>query len=296
MNATEKRAALATAVRSGKIVVAAGVYDMISAKVADRIGFMALYMTGYGVAASHLGLPDAGIATYTDVVERVRRIAGGTGTPLICDADTGFGGLLNVKYTIEGFEDAGCSAIQIEDQEIPKKCGHTPGRRVVPVEDMVDKIRVAVDSRKDPNFLIIARTDSRTTLGLDEALSRGKAFHEAGADVVFVESPESEEELAAVGKAFPGIPLLANMSDFGKTPILPADKLEELGFAISIFPGLSFLAAAGALDSAYRTLLAEGTSDNVTVPRLSLPEMHKLMGFEEVWEFEKRYARPEAAE
>ena len=296
MNATEKRAALAGAIRNGEFVLAAGIYDMISAKVADRIGFKALYMTGYGVAASHLGLPDAGIATYSDVVERVRRMANGTSTPLICDADTGFGGLLNVKYTIEGFEDAGCSAIQIEDQEIPKKCGHTPGRRVVPVEDMVDKIRVAVDARKDPNFLIIARTDSRTNMGLDEAIRRGRAFHEAGADVVFVEAPESEDEIAAVGEAFPGVPLLANMSDFGKTPILSADRLKELGFAISIFPGLSFLTAAGALDSAYRTLLADGTSDNVTVPRMSLPDMHKLMGFEDVWAFEKRYARDEAAE
>ena len=291
MDATEKRKILSTQLKSGEFILGAGVYDMISAKVADRIGFKALYMTGYGIAASHLGLPDAGLASYSDVVERVRKIANGTKTPLICDADTGFGGLLNVKHTIEGFEDAGCCAIQLEDQEIPKKCGHTPGRKVVPLEDMVDKIKVAVDSRKDENLLIIARTDSRTDLGLDVAIMRGKAFQEAGADVVFVEAPESEEEIAEIGNSFPDIPLLANMSDFGKTPILDSKHLERLGFNISIFPGLSFLTAAGALDSAYRTLFKEGTSDNVSVPRLTLLNMHKLMGFEDVWEFEKKYQR-----
>ena len=173
MNASEKRAALAGAIRDGQFVVAPGVYDMISAKIADGMGFPALYMTGYGVAASHLGLPDAGIASYADVVGRVRTIAGGTASPLICDADTGFGGLLNVRHTVQGYEDAGCSAIQLEDQEMPKKCGHTPGRRVVPIEDMVEKIRVAAEARRDPNFLIIARTDARTSLGLDEALWPG---------------------------------------------------------------------------------------------------------------------------
>ena len=147
MNASEKRAALAGAIRDGQFVVAPGVYDMISAKIADGMGFPALYMTGYGVAASHLGLPDAGIASYADVVGRVRTIAGGTASPLICDADTGFGGLLNVRHTVQGYEDAGCSAIQLEDQEMPKKCGHTPGRRVVPIEDMVEKIRVAAEAR-----------------------------------------------------------------------------------------------------------------------------------------------------
>ena len=291
MDATAKREKLAEHIHNKEFVLAPGVYDLISAKVADRLNFRALYMTGYGIAASHLGLPDAGLASYGDVVDRVRKIAHGTSTPLICDADTGFGGLLNVKHTIEGFEEAGCSAIQIEDQEIPKKCGHTPGRRVVPIEHMVEKIRVAVDSRRDSNFLIIARTDSRAELGMNEAIKRGKAFHKAGADIVFIEAPESENEIREIGDAFPNIPLLANMSDFGKTPILNADKLKEIGFAISIFPGLSFLTAAGALDSAYKTLLNDGTSDHVDVPRLTLPEMHKLMGFEDVWEFEKRYAR-----
>ena len=182
MNASEKRAALAGAIKDGQFVVAPGVYDMISAKVADGMGFRALYMTGYGVAASHLGLPDAGIASYADVVS-TRAHHRGRPPPrrLICDADTGFGGLLNVQHTVQGYEDAGCSAIQLEDQEIPKKCGHTPGRRVVPMSRTWWR-RSGSPPRhaSDPNFLIIARTDARTSLGLDEALARGQAFRRRG--------------------------------------------------------------------------------------------------------------------
>ena len=250
--------------RSGRasFVVAPGVYDMISARLADAMGFRALYMTGYGVAASHLGLPDAGIASYADVVGRVRTIAGRTDAPLICDADTGFGGLLNVRHTVQGFEDAGCSAIQLEDQEMPKKCGHTPGRRVVPVDDMVEKVRVAVDARRDPDFLIIARTDARTSLGLDEALARGLAFAEAGADVIFIEAPESEAEIAKIGETIDK-PLLANMVDSGKTPIVPAERLAALGFNIAIYPAIGMLPAAGAMRSAFASLLRDGSTANV---------------------------------
>ncbi|MBT3628938.1 MAG: isocitrate lyase/PEP mutase family protein [Rhodospirillaceae bacterium] len=295
MNAKEKRARLAETIRKGEFVTAPGIYDMISAKVADQMPFNALYMTGYGVAASHLGVPDAGIASFGDVVSRVRMIANGTNAPLICDADTGFGGLLNVHHTVKGYEDAGCSAIQMEDQESPKKCGHTPDRRVVPIEDMVEKIQVAVEARSDPNFLIIARTDSRTGLGLDEAIKRGHAFADAGADVIFVESPESVEELEIVGRSFEK-PILANMADGGKTPILPADQLQDMGFSVAIFPGLGMLVAAAALESAYRSLLKDGTSANLDTPMIGLTDMHKLMGFEEVWAFERKWARGEAAE
>ncbi len=295
MNAAAKREALVKSIHSGEFVVAPGVYDMISAKIGDQLGFRALYMTGYGIAASHLGMPDAGIATYADMVGRVRTIASGTRTPLICDADTGFGGLLNVQHTVRGYEDAGCSAIQLEDQEIPKKCGHTPGRRVVPIEDMVEKVRVAADARSDSNFLIIARTDARTSHGLDEAIKRGKAYGEAGADVVFIEAPESEEELARVGEEIDK-PLLANMVDSGNTPIVAADKLQALGFNIAIYPAIGMLPAAGTIKRAYETLLRDGMTDNVDVPMISLKEMHALMGFEEVWAFERRWARAEAAE
>ena len=161
------------------LVTAPGVYDMISARIADGLGFSALYMTGYGVSAS-LGLPDAGLASYTEMVERVAQICQGTTTPVICDADTGFGGLLNVERTVQGYERAGAAAIQIEDQVFPKKCGHTPGRRVVPIEQMVRKIEVAAASRSSADFLIVARTDARTNHGLDEALRRGEALRQGG--------------------------------------------------------------------------------------------------------------------
>ena len=185
-------------IEAGEFITAPGVFDMISTIVADRMGFPALYVTGYGVSASHLGLPDAGIMTYTDMETRVRRIAESSSTPVIADADTGYGGLLNVHHTVRGYEAAGVCAIQIEDQEYPKKCGHTPGRRVVPLEDMVSKIKVANDSRSSEDFLIIARTDSRTSLGLDEALRRGEAFERAGADVIFIEAPETVEEMQMI--------------------------------------------------------------------------------------------------
>ena len=197
-----QRADLRTRLRAKELLVAPGVFDGISARIADQMGFEALYMTGYGTVASHLGLPDAGIATYSDMVGRVEVIADGTTTPLIADGDTGYGGLLNVQYTVRGYEAAGAVAIQLEDQEFPKKCGHMLGRRVVPIEDMVDKVKVAVASRESSDFLIIARTDARTTLGLDEALRRAEAYAKAGADILFVESPESVEEMRTIGRDF----------------------------------------------------------------------------------------------
>jgi 2,3-dimethylmalate lyase len=269
------------------LITAPGVYDMISAKVADGLGFDALYMTGYGVSAS-LGLPDAGLASYTEMVSRVAQICQGTSTPVICDADTGFGGLLNVERTVKGYEAAGAAAIQIEDQVFPKRCGHTPGRRVVPVEDMVRKIKVAAASRASPDFLIVARTDARTNHGLEEALKRGEAFAEAGADILFIESPESEAEMAEIGKRFDK-PLLANMADGGRTPILPKQRLEELGYKLAIFPATGFLATAKALSHVYGVLKEKGSSDTLASEFYPFDKFCRLVGFEHVWEFEKRW-------
>jgi 2,3-dimethylmalate lyase len=274
---------------NGEFIVAPGVFDMISALTADRMGFPALYMTGYGTVASHLGVPDAGIASYRDMVGRVETIARGTSTPLIADADTGFGGLLNVDTSVKGYERAGAAAIQIEDQEFPKRCGHTPGRSVVPLEDMVRKIRVAVEARDSRDFLIVARTDARTDLGLDEALRRGEAFAEAGADILFIESPESEEEMAKIGERFRGVPLLANIVEGGRTPVLPRDRLQALGYSISIHPGSAFMATAAACASIYRTLQQTGATLEATTPMLPFAEMNELMGFPAVWEFEQRH-------
>jgi 2,3-dimethylmalate lyase len=272
-----------------KFIVAPGIYDMISAKVADGMGFDCLYVTGFGTVASYLGVPDAGIATYTDMVSRVGTFARGCRTPVIADADTGYGGLLNVRHTVMGYEAAGVSGIQLEDQEMPKKCGHTPGRRVLPAEEAALKIKVAAEARRDPNFLIIARTDARTTLGLEEAIKRGRMFAEAGADIIFIESPESEAEMAEIGRSIDK-PLLANMVEGGRTPILPAARLQQLGYAVAIYPGTGFLAAAQALERVYGHLRQQGDS-------LALGEgygfkrMTELMGFPEVWEFEKQWAQ-----
>jgi len=289
IDTASKRRALASRIRERRFFVAPGVYDLISAKVADSLGFSCLYMTGYGATASYLGLPDAGIATYTQMADRARTMAGATATPLIADADTGYGGLLNVHHTVRGYEDAGVAGIQIEDQEFPKKCGHTPGRRVIPLEDMVTKIKVAVDARRDPDFLIVARTDARTSLGLDEAIRRGQAFAAAGADVVFVESPESAEEFQRVGKEIDA-PLLANMVEQGRSPVLDRDTLTGLGFAMAIYPGTGFMAAAQTLRQAYGYLHEHGSTQGMEQPLFGFEEMNKLMGFEEVWAFDRKWA------
>ena len=280
------------------LIVAPGVHDMVSLRIADEMGFDALYMTGFGTVASHLGLPDAGLATYSDMVGRVRQMAGMARTPLIADGDTGYGGLLNVQHTVMGYEAAGAQAIQLEDQEVPKKCGHTPGRRVVAMADMVRKIEVAVASRRSRDFLIIARTDARTSLGLDEALRRAEAYARAGADILFVESPENEDEMRRIGRTAGtlGVPLLANMVDGGRTPVLSKQALEEIGYRIAIFPVTSLLAAAQAMTSVYAALKERGSSQGlqgVGPPLLRFDEMTRLMGFAEVHAFERRWAEPE---
>lgn len=274
--------------KSKDLVIAPGIFDMISVKVADEVGFNALYMTGYGVTASHLGLPDAGIATYTDMVSRIQATKSISRTPLIADGDTGYGGLLNVQHTVRGYEAAGAAAIQIEDQEFPKKCGHLLGRKVIPLEDMVAKIRVAVESRDSSDFLIIARTDARTAHGLDEALRRAEAFDKAGADVLFVESPESIEEMEIIGKRFDK-PLFANLVEGGRTPLLDKKTLEELGYSIAIFPALGFLAAANAMRDAFAQLKSKGSSDAVDTPLYPFEEFSALMGFDEVTAFDEKY-------
>ena len=274
---------------SPSLLVAPGIFDMVSLRLANTFGFEALYMTGYGTVASHLGLPDAGLATYSDMVGRVKAFASQAAAPLIADGDTGYGGLLNVRHTVRGYEEAGASAIQLEDQEFPKKCGHTPGRRVIPVEDMAKKIRVAAESRASRDFLIVARTDARTTLGLDEALRRGEAYAKAGADILFIESPESEEEMRAIGRAF-DLPLVANMVEKGRTPVLTKAELESIGYRLAIFPVSALLAAIQAMSGVYAHLLATGSSKGVSTPLYDFGDLSLLMGFQDVWDFDKNHA------
>ena len=279
---------LAQRLKEPGLISAPGVFDMISATIADSMGFDVLYMTGYGVVASHLGLPDAGLASYTEMVGRVRQIAHGTTTPLVADGDTGYGGLLNVDFTVRGYEAAGAQAIQIEDQEFPKKCGHTPGRRVVPLAEAANRIKVAVQARSSKDFLIVARTDARTTLGLDEALRRGEAFLKAGADILFIESPESEAEMERIGKTF-DVPLVANMVEGGRTPILSRAELERLRFKLAIFPASGFLAMGAALRAVYGEIRDSGSTKSWNGELYDFGEFSRLMGFERVWAFEREH-------
>ena len=275
--------------KKGQLIAAPGIYDHVSLKIADEMGFSALYMTGYGTVASYLGLPDAGLATYTDMVDRVTSFCSQAKTPLICDGDTGYGGLLNVAHTVRGYEQAGAAAIQLEDQEFPKKCGHTPGRRVIATAEMERKIAVAVEARRSDDFLIIARTDARTSLGLDEALRRAERYAKAGADVLFIESPESEAEMARIGSSF-DVPVLINVVEGGRTPVLPAQRLEELGFSLAIYPGAGFLTAAQALRTTYAHLRETRSSLGSAAATYDFMAFSKLMGFEAVWEFDRRHA------
>lgn len=290
MNSTQtKPSSFSQRLQQPGLIVAPGVYDMVSLRLADTFGFEALYMTGFGTVASHLGLPDAGIATYTDMVGRVKAMAGMARAPLIADGDTGYGGLLNVCHTVQGYEAAGAAAIQLEDQEFPKKCGHTQGRRVIPMADMVRKIKVATESRRSADFKIIARTDARSSLGLDEALRRAEAYAQAGADILFVESPESVEEMQRIGRST-HLPLVANMVEGGRTPVLSQAELEAIGYKLAIFPVTALLAAAQAMRAVYTDIKQSGSSSATAVPLMPFSDLTQLMGFEEVWAFDKRYA------
>ena len=273
-----------------RVIAAPGVYDMVSLRMAAAMGFDALYMTGYGTVASHLGLPDAGLASYADMVGRVEAMASMSETPLIADGDTGYGGLLNVRHAVRGYERAGAAAIQLEDQEFPKKCGHTPGRRVVSADDMVRKIAVAAEARTSPDFLIIARTDARGSLGLAEAIRRARAYAEAGADMLFVELPESGAEMAEIGRELGDMPLVANMVEGGRTPMLSNTRLAEIGYALAIYPVAGLLSAAAALNTVYAHIRDTGSSLGSPAPLYPFAEMNRLMGFDEVWAFDKAHA------
>jgi 2-methylisocitrate lyase-like PEP mutase family enzyme len=276
---------------SGEFFVVPGIQDMIAAAVANKVGFDLVYGSGYWLTASCLGLPDAGIATYTEMVDRMRTLVLSSRAAVIADADTGYGGLLNVQHTVRGYEAAGVTAIQLEDQEFPKKCGHTPYKRCVPTEDMVEKIRVAAEAREDKkNFLIIARTDARAADGVEAALRRLEAYARAGADVLFFEAPQSEEEMRRACDAF-DLPMMANMADGGKTPILPAATLKEIGYAFAIYPSMTSLVAAAAMEAALRMLKTSGLSQTPAIPMFDFAEFCGLIGFDAVWEFERRWAR-----
>ena len=280
---------LKAALASGEFVAAPGVHDMITAKVANKVGFEFVFASGYWMTASAYGLPDAGSATYTQMLDRVATLCDACDAGVIADADTGYGGLLNVHHTVRGYEDAGVSAIQLEDQEFPKKCGHTPYKRVVETEDMVQKIQVACDARRSDETLIIARTDAKQPYGFDVALERCQAYAEAGADIIFFEAPQSEDEMRRACEAIDK-PMLANMATGGVTPILPVDRLKDVGYSVALFPALAPLAAAAAAEQALRALKQTGDSENNGVESFSFDEFNHLIGFPDVWAFDKKWA------
>jgi 2-methylisocitrate lyase-like PEP mutase family enzyme len=282
---------LRAALNAEKIVVAPGIHDMIAAVISNKVGFDFVYGSGFWLTASAYGLPDAGIATYTQMVDRMATLTRTVNASVIADADTGYGGLLNVHHTVRGYEAAGVVGIQIEDQEFPKKCGHTPFKRVVPTIDMVEKVKVACAARSNPQeTLIIARTDARHTDGFEGAVKRGLAYGEAGADIVFLEALESEAEMREACKRI-NKPMMANMADGGKTPIYSKSRLAEIGYKFAIFPSITGLAAAAAAENALKTLKATGTSVSPDVPLFNFGEFNSLIGFEEVWAFERKWAR-----
>ncbi|WCT79687.1 isocitrate lyase/PEP mutase family protein [Novosphingobium humi] len=273
---------------SGKFFVVPGIQDMITAAIANKVGFDIVYGTGYWLTASAWGLPDAGIATYTEMLNRMTTLVRTSNSAVIADGDTGYGGLLNVHHTVKGYEAAGVTCIQLEDQEFPKKCGHTPFRRCIPVEDMVDKIKVAVDARESEDFLIIARSDARQSEGFDALMRRMEAYDKAGAHVIFPEALESEEEMAKACALFDK-PVMANMANGGSTPIPNASVLEEIGYAYAIYPSLTSLVAATAMEKCLRDLKDHGIGEPEGI--FNFKEFCGLIGFNEVWDFEKKWAK-----
>ena len=216
-------------------LVVPGAYDCVSARLVERAGFQAVYMTGYGTSASRLGLPDLGFAGLCEMADHARNMAGAVGIPLIADADTGYGNALNVRRTVRMYEAAGVAALHLEDQMLPKRCGHLSGKQVVPLEEFAQKIRAAVEARTDPDLLIIARTDAIAVTGFDDALHRGEAAVKAGADILFVEAPTSEQQIETVARTF-DTPLLFNYAPGGRSPLLPFKRLRELEYAVILLP------------------------------------------------------------
>jgi carboxyvinyl-carboxyphosphonate phosphorylmutase len=272
------------------LLVAPGAFDVLSARIIAMAGHQAVYMTGYGTSASVIGQPDVGLLTMSEMAERARNIAAAVDVPVIADGDTGFGNPLNVIRTVKAYELAGAAGIQLEDQVFPKRCGHMLGRRVIAKDEMIQKIKAAADARQDDDFVIIARTDARTTLGLEQALERGKAYAEAGADVLFIESPESIDELRQITQAFPNTPTLANMIEGGRTPFLPTQQLEALGFAIAIYPTGPLYAAAKAVNRYLEALRNTGTTIGKVPDMVPFEEFNRLIGLPQYNELEQRYA------
>jgi carboxyvinyl-carboxyphosphonate phosphorylmutase len=273
-----------------ELLVAPGAYDMLSAKVIAAAGFNAVYMTGYGQSASVLGQPDVGLLSMSEMAARAAYMAESVDVPVLADGDTGYGNPLNVMRTVREYEKAGVCAIQLEDQVFPKKCGHMLGRKVIPQEEMIAKIKAACDARIDDDFVIIARTDARTNHGLEAALERAAAYKEAGADLLFVESPESVEEMQKINETFPEAFTLANMLEGGRSPMPTVSEMEDMGFNIAIYCTGPVYAAAAAVRNYCETLKNDGTTKAIWDELLTFQEFNEFVGLNTYYEMEKKYA------
>ncbi len=275
---------------AGETVLAPGCYDGLGARLIEEAGFSAAYMTGFGSAAARLGQPDVGLLTLSEMVDNAHRIAQAVSIPVIADADTGYGNALNVIRTVREYESAGVAAIHIEDQAMPKKCGHLDGKVLVEAGEMVAKVSAAVEARRSEDFLIIARTDARAVEGLDGALERAARYRDAGADVLFIEAPQSVQEIETIARTFAEVPLLFNYAEGGKTPAITYDVLRELGFNLVIFPLSILLATTAAVRAVLARIKADGTPIQALPSLPAFDEFLDLIGLPEVRELEQRFA------
>ncbi len=274
-------------------LVAPGAYDALSARLVEQAGFDVVYMTGFGTTASLVGRPDVGLLTGSEMVDNARRIAAAVDVPVIADADTGYGNAINVVRTVQSYEQAGAAGIHLEDQVLPKKCGHMSGKAVIPTDEMVGKIGAAVAARRDPDFLLIARTDAAAVEGLSAALDRARAYADAGADVLFVEAPTSEDDIARVATELRDVaPLVFNWAEGGRTPPIPLARIAELGFALVLFPVGTLLAATAGIRRLLATLRADGTPSAAMSELPSFDMFTDMIGLPEIRELESRFGTP----
>ncbi len=267
--------------QTGKILVAPGAYDALTARLLEQAGFEAVYRGGYAASAAAFALPDLGITTLTDMVDHARRMTSAITVPVIADADTGYGEVPQVIHTVHELERAGVAAIQFEDQVFPKRCGHMEGKKVIPAEEMVVKVRAALDARRNPETVIIARSDATAVTGLDDAIARSRMYADAGADVIFIDAPTSEDDLKAIAAGGINAVLMVNISEYGKTPDLGAQRFEELGFGLVIYPSSTLFAAAQSTKELAAALMAEGSTVSSLPRMMPFDEINDILGKDE---------------
>ena len=284
INVNSKPAIFRQLLKKG-VVVMPGAFNAAAALLIEKTGFDAFYISGAGLSNGMAGVPDIGLLTMTEMVQQSGYIANAVNIPAIADADTGFGDLPNVARTVKSFEKAGVAGIHIEDQEFPKKCGHLPGKIVIPAQDMEEKISAACDDRENPDFLIIVRTDSRAVNGLEDAIERAKKYIDAGADVIFPEALESKREFEIFAKEVKGVPLMTNMTEFGKTPYMSVREFEDMGYSIVIFPLTAFRVAMKAVEEILTELKKTGTQKGFIGRMQTREELYKLLKYEpgKIW-------------